>query len=100
MKKKPIRTVLMLKTEEYVRKHNLINPDNPIEDITSEVLELVANKHWSEVITTKTIANWKTKIQYFFFNYRMKRRHVRQFMTRKKLPRLKKLYHRPRHYCL
>jgi hypothetical protein len=57
MKKKPIRTVLMIKTEEYVRKHNLNNPDNPINDITSEVLELVANKQWSEVRTTQNIAN-------------------------------------------
>jgi hypothetical protein len=59
----------MLRTEEYVRKYNLNNPATTIEDITSEVLELVANKRWSEVRTTQTIINLKTKIQYFFFNY-------------------------------
>ena len=47
----------MLKTEEYVRKFNLNNPATPIEDITSEVLELVANKRWTEVRTTQTIVN-------------------------------------------
>ena len=59
----------MAKAEEYVRKFNLDNPATPIEAITSDVLELVANKRWSEVRTTQTIINLKTKIQYFFFNY-------------------------------
>jgi len=90
----------MAKAEEYVRKFNLDNPATPIEAITSDVLELVANKRWSEVRTTQTIINLKTKIQYFFINYRMKRWYVRQYMKRTKSPRLKKLYHRPRHYCL
>ena len=47
----------MLKTEDYVRKFNLNNPATPIKDITSEVLELVANKRWSKVRTTQTIVN-------------------------------------------
>ena len=47
----------MLKTEDYVRKFNLNNPATPIKDITSEVMELVANKRWSEVRITQTIIN-------------------------------------------
>ena len=57
IKKKSIRTVLMAKAEEYVRKFNLDNPATPIEALTSDVLELVANKRWSEVRITQTIIN-------------------------------------------
>ena len=60
----------MAKAEEYVRKFNLDNPATPIEALTSDVLELVANKRWSEVRITQTIINWKAKKQYFFINYR------------------------------
>ena len=47
----------MAKAEEYVRKFNLDNPATPIEALTSDVLELVANKRWSEVRITQTIIN-------------------------------------------
>ena len=57
IKKNSIRTVLMAKAEEYVRKFNLDNPATPIEALTSDVLELVANKRWSEVRITQTIIN-------------------------------------------
>ena len=48
MKNNPVRTVLMVKAEEYVEKYNLDNPDNPIA-FSSEILELVAKTSWTEV---------------------------------------------------
>ena len=44
IKNNPIRTVLMIKAEEYVRKFFEDYPATPIEAITSDLLELVAKK--------------------------------------------------------
>ena len=49
IKNNPVRTVLMVKAEEHVEKFNLDNPDTPIANITSEILELVAKTSWTEV---------------------------------------------------
>jgi hypothetical protein len=56
IKNNPIRTELMIKAEAYVRKFNEDHPASPIE-VTSDVLELVAKKCWTEVRITQTIIN-------------------------------------------
>ena len=50
----------MIKAEEYVRKFFEDYPATPIEAITSDLLELVAKKSWTEVRITLTIIDWKS----------------------------------------